>query len=139
VEPALGRPVSVRFVPDARVTGLAAIGCIAAAVLALTSAPMGRVLFGVAALILLAYVAGDLTFRPRLVADRSGLRIRSPFARRALSWSQVQAVRADERVRHGLRSVTLEIDSGDDVVVLTRRALGADPVEVARTLRALAS
>jgi hypothetical protein len=37
-----------------------------------------------------------------------------------------------------LRTVTLEIDSGDAVVVLSRRALGADPVQVAATLRALA-
>jgi hypothetical protein len=131
--------VSARFVPDPRFTLLAAVGCVVAAVLALQSPPMGRLLFGIAALILLGYVLCDLSFRPRLEADRSGLRIRAPLARRAFSWSQVDAVRADERIRHGLRTVTLEIDSGDDVVVLSRRVLGADPVEVARTLHALAS
>jgi hypothetical protein len=95
------------------------------------------VLFGLAAVVLACYVIGDLCFRPRLAADRDGVRVRAPFARGFFPWSQVE-VRADERSRHGLRTVTLEIDSGETVVVLSRRALGADPVQVAHTLRALA-
>jgi len=130
--------VSVRFVPDARITALAGAGCLAAVLLAIGSAPMGRAVFGVAAVVLAAYVVADLAFRPRLEADRSGLRVRSPLARTTLPWSAVQSVHADERTRHGLRTVTLEIDSGDTVVVLSRRALGADPVAVARTLQAMA-
>ena len=137
MEGPLGRPVSVRFVPDARITALAGGGCIAGIVLALRSAPMGRALFAVAAVVLACYVVGDLLFRPRLEADRDGVRVRSPLAKADLVWAQVEAIRADERTRYGLRAVTLEIDSGDAVLVLSRRALGADPVQVARTLRAL--
>jgi hypothetical protein len=138
VDGPLGKPVSARFDPDARITALAAVGCAAAVVLALTSAPIGRLLFAIAAVLLAGYVVSDLVFRPRLEADHDGLRVRAPLARATLLWAEVDSVRADERTRHGLRTVTLEIDSGDAVVVLSRRALGADPVQVAATLRALA-
>jgi hypothetical protein len=94
-------------------------------------------LFAVAAVVLACYVIGDLCFRPRLAADRDGVRVRAPLTRAFFPWPQVE-IRADERTRHGLRSVTLEIDSGETVVVLSRRALGADPTQVARTLRAIA-
>lgn len=134
----LGRPVSVRFVPDPRITALAVLGCGAAIVLALGAAPMGRFLFLLAAIVLAGYAVSDLVFRPRLEADSRGIRVRAPLTRATLPWLEVHAVRADQRMRHGLRAVTLEIDSGDSVVVLSRRALGADPAEVARTLQALA-
>jgi hypothetical protein len=117
---------------------MAAVGCAAAILLAVGSAPMGRLLFAVAAVVLGSYVVGDLVFRPRLAADREGVRVRAPLAHATLPWAQVHSVRADERTRHGLRSVTLEIDSGDTIVVLSRRALGADPAQVARTLQAMA-
>jgi hypothetical protein len=139
VDRPLGKPVSVRFVPDVRITALAAVGSLVALVLAVEAAPTGRVLFAIAAVVLGCYAVGDLAFRPRLEADPEGLRVRSPLARLTLPWSAVEAVRADERTRHGLRTVTLEIDSGDTVVVLSRRALGADPVAVARTLQAMAA
>jgi hypothetical protein len=130
--------VSARFVPDARLTALAALGCVAAVLLALGAAPAGRLLFVLAALVLAGYAGTDLVFRPRLEADSREIRIRAPLTRATLPWPEVDAVRADARTRHGLRTVTLEIDAGETVVVLSRRALGADPAEVARTLQALA-
>ena len=39
---------------------------------------------------------------------------------------------ADIRARLGLRSTTLEIDAGATLVVLSRRALGADPEAAAQ-------
>jgi hypothetical protein len=46
-------------------------------------------------------------------------------------------VRADIAARHGLRTVTLEIDAGVALLVLSRRQLGADPETVAKLLHAL--
>lgn len=125
------RPV-LRFAPDLRLTALAAFGAVIAAVTAaVTTDVAGRLLSGAAALLLFAYVVGDLVFRPRLVVDAHGVRIRSPLARVDIPWSQVDAVRADTRLRFGLRSTTLEVDAGATLVVLSRRALGADPQRVA--------
>ena len=42
------------------------------------------------------------------------------------------------RTRFGLRSTALEIDAGDTLVVLSRRALGADPETVRDLVRAFA-
>jgi hypothetical protein len=46
-------------------------------------------------------------------------------------------VRADTRQRLGLRSVTLEIDAGDELHVFSKRALGAEPDAVAGLIRAM--
>jgi hypothetical protein len=39
-------------------------------------------------------------------------------------------------MRHGLRSVALEIDAGDRLLVLSRRVLGTDPEQAAEIVRA---
>jgi hypothetical protein len=44
-------------------------------------------------------------------------------------------VRVDEHNRYGLMSRTLEVDTGDALVLLGRRSLGADPRDVAEALR----
>jgi hypothetical protein len=124
-----------RFSPDLRLTALAA-GCTLLAVgLALASDPAGRLLFLIAAVVLAAYVGADLVFRPRLTVDATHLRVRSPFGSTLLAWSDVEAVHADRRQRLGLNSVTLELDAGAHLVVLSRRALGADPEDVAALIR----
>jgi hypothetical protein len=86
--------------------------------------------------ILLGYVASDLIFSPRLTASAEGVVVKSPMTRARLSWDDVHEVRAETRIRHGLRNTTLEVDAGPVLAVLSRRALGADPVEVAELVEA---
>lgn len=127
----------LRFGPDRRLTVGAAAGAVLALVLCLSSDAAGRVLFAVAAVLLAGYAVGDLVWWPRLVADASGLRIRTPFTRATLSWSEVDDVRADVRTRYGLRSTTLEVDAGEVLVVFSRRSLGADPEAAASLVQAM--
>lgn len=135
-EPA--RAPSLRFVPDRRYTALAAGGALLAVLgVVLAPDPEGRLLAGLAAVVLAAFVAGDLVFSPRLVADADGLTVRAPLTRARLSWAEIEAVRADVRHRHGLRSITLEVDAGTVLAVFSRRALGEDPERAAELITAL--
>lgn len=127
----------VRFGPDRRLTLAAAVGALVAVALLLSTDATGRVLFAVAAAVLACYAVGDLVWWPRLTADVAGVRVRTPFVRTDLAWSQVDDVRADVRTRYGLRSATLEVDAGEVLVVFSRRSLGADPETVASLVRAL--
>ncbi len=126
-----------RFGPDRRYTWAAAGGTLVAAAAALaTTDPQGRLLVIVAAVLLAAYTATDLVFAPRLEVSGRGVIIRSPLTRAVLAWEQVEGVRAETRLRLGLRSTTLEVDGGAVLAVLSRRALGADPGEVADLVNA---
>jgi hypothetical protein len=127
----------LRFGPDRRLTALSGVLALIAIVAAvLASDPAGRLLLAGAALVLLAYTATDLIYWPRLTVSADGLLVRTPATRGLIPWSEVEAVRADSRQRAGLRSVTLEIDAGDRLVVFSRRALGADPADVAGLISA---
>ncbi|MEP7021966.1 MAG: PH domain-containing protein [Pseudonocardiales bacterium] len=131
------RVPSLRFGPDRRLTALTgtlALLALAAALLAADTA--GRLLLAGAAVVLLGYTVTDLIFWPRLTVSAEGLLIRTPAARGLVPWSEIEAVRADARQRAGLRSVTLEIDAGEYLVVFSRRALGADPAQVADLIAA---
>jgi hypothetical protein len=132
------RPLPVvRFVPDRRYTALAAAGVAGAVPAALlTSDPAGRLIFGVAAVLLLGYVASDLIFSPRVTASAAGIVINAPLTRVRLSWEDVHEVRAETRFRRGLRSTTLEIDAGATLAVFSRRALGAEPADAAGLIEA---
>jgi hypothetical protein len=133
----LTRAPVCRFGPDRRLTVLSAVLAAVAVVFIVVSGDgAGRVLAGVAALLLIGYAATDLAFWPRLIATASGLQVRTPTTRARLAWSDVDAVRVDERSHLGLMSRTLEIDAGALLVVFSRRALGADPREVADLLEA---
>ena len=126
-----------RFGPDRRLTALCIVlAVVAVAVAILSGDSPGRILAGIAAVLLAGYVITDLAFWPRLVATGGGLTIRTPSTRTTLPWEAVDAVRVDERTRLGLMSRTLEIDSGALLVVLSRRALGEDPRTVADLLEA---
>ncbi|MGH8961742.1 MAG: PH domain-containing protein [Jatrophihabitantaceae bacterium] len=132
-----GRQPRCRFGPDRRLTlATAAFAVLALVAAVLTGDPAGRLMFAGAALLLAAYTIADLLFWPRLAADSDGLVVRSPFAWTSLPWADVEDVRADTRERLGLRSTTLEIDAGEQLIVLSRRALGADPARVADMVRA---
>jgi hypothetical protein len=101
----------------------------------LVDAP-GRLLGTVAGLGLLALAGSDLLWRPRLAVDDTGIAVVTPGRRARLPWADVVDVRVDQRRHFGLASRTLEIDTGDDLVVLGRRSLGADPRDVAAALAA---
>jgi hypothetical protein len=132
------RAPALRFGPDRRTTALAAVGVLIGVGLAITTDdPQGRFLFGLAAAVLACYALGDVVFSPRLYADGSGLRIRTPMTRVDLAWADVDDVRADVRSRYGVRSSALEVDAGETLVVFSRRSLGADPDTVADLVRAL--
>lgn len=127
----------ITFRPDRRYTIAAGAGLVVAlAFFVWTGDAAGRLLLGCAALILAGYLASDLVFSPRLTASVEGLVVRSPLLRARLAWDEVEDVRADTRQRYGLRSTTLEIDAGPVLAVLSQRALGADPRDVAELVRA---
>jgi hypothetical protein len=102
----------------------------------------GRVLVGLAALLVLGVVVRDVVARPRLAAGPDGVDVKGWTTPRHLPWPGLQ-VRVRETRRFGVRTRTLELDTAagaDDegvLVVLGRRDLGTDPAEVARALRAL--
>ena len=127
----------VRLAPDRRLTALAAAGVVIAAVAALLAGDgPGRLLALVAVVVLGAYAVGDVVFSPRLEADADGLVIRTPSTRARLAWADVEHVRADSRQRLGLRSMSLEVDAGAVLVVLSRRAIGTDPEQAADLVNA---
>jgi hypothetical protein len=131
------QPAEARFVPDRRFTALAAAGAVVAAIFVVLADDGPSRLIGILAIVvLLAYVVGDLVFSPRLVASAGGLVILSPLTRATLPWSQIEAVRADTRTHYGLRSTTLEVDAGAVLAIFSRRALGADPADVAELVSA---
>ncbi|GAB3353217.1 PH domain-containing protein [Modestobacter lapidis] len=120
-------------------SGETAVAAAAAAVLALTAVlvdPVGRLLVGVAAGVLLVVVARDLVLRPRLRTDAVGVTVRTVGGSRTVPWPALRVrVRATRRL--GTRTRTLELeDSRDDAVllVLGRRDLGTDPELVAAAL-----
>jgi Bacterial PH domain len=132
----------VQWSPRAGETvALAAVGLgLALAAVALDAA--GRLLVGIAALLLLGLAARDALLRPRLRADERGVVVRRLGGRDRLPWPQLRvAVRTTRRF--GMRSRALELDTAagpDDaglLVLLGRRDLGADPEEVAGQLRRL--
>jgi Bacterial PH domain len=126
----------------AETIALAVIGLALALAVVLVD-PLGRLLVGAAALLVLGLAARDALLRPRLSAGPDGVVVRTLAGRRLLPWHGLQVqVRATKR--WGVRGRTLELDSAggpdDDgvLVVLGRRDLGADPEEVAHALRTLA-
>jgi hypothetical protein len=126
-----------RLVPDRRYTLLAALGAVVAlGALVLSHDLPGRVLAGVAVVVLLGYVASDLLFSPRLVVSGDGLVVNAPTLRARLRWSEVVEVRADSRQRLGLRSTNLEVDAGHTLAVFSKRAIGMDPGAAAQLIRA---
>lgn len=95
---------------------------------------------GVAVWVALAVFAlRDVLARERLAADRDGVVVvRGYAARRRLAWSEIEAVRVDERLRLGARMQALEIDATDHIYIFGQNELGADPAEVYATLTDLA-
>jgi Bacterial PH domain len=119
---------------------------VAGVVLALVAAlldPVGRVLVGAAAVLLLLLALRDRVLRPRLATDPGGLLVRRLSGTMELPWVLLR-VRVRETRRWGVRARLLELDTAtgpdDDgvLVLLGRRDLGTDPEQVARALQDLA-
>jgi hypothetical protein len=132
----------VQWSPRPAETGaLAAIG-LGLALAVLVVDPIGRVLVGAAAVLVVGLAVRDVVARPRLTAGPDGVDVRGWIGRRHLPWPGLR-IHVRETRRFGVRSRTLELDtaSGPDddgvLVVLGRRDLGSDPAEVARALAAL--
>lgn len=119
-----------------------AAGALLALVLALRSdsGPVAAgtgLAFSVVAVILVVLAGLDLWYRAPLCADAVGLTLGiGPGRTRRIPWSSVGRVEASSTSSRGLlRLASLEIDHGEELVLLSRHRLGADPVEVARELR----
>lgn len=127
-----------RFGPDRRLTVATVVAAPAVGILAVvTTDRAGQVLFALAAIVLLGYAVSDLVFWPRLLANADGIELRSPTGSARFPWASVASVAADTRQRLGLRSVTLEIDAGDELHVFSKRALGTQPERAAAQIRAM--
>jgi hypothetical protein len=125
---------SAAWYPRPGETAAALLGGLVVVLLALLADPAGRLLLGVAALGLFVLGGADLLLRPRLAADRTGIQVRTLTSRHRLPWSAIERIDVDEHNRYGLTSRTLELEAGELLVVLGKRALGADPRDVASTL-----
>jgi hypothetical protein len=100
--------------------------------------PLGRVLVGGAALLLLGLAARDALLRPRVRAGADGVTVRVLSGPTTIPWPHAR-VRVRTSRRWGMRARTLEVeDRTDDAVlhVLGRHDLGVDPEAVADALHA---
>jgi hypothetical protein len=121
----------LRFGPSAPLAWLAAAAAvICAGIAAFGGDPAGRLILGIAAVLLAGLAGTDLLVVPRLAVSAEGVTVRTLSVRRRLPWDRIESIRLDERSRLGLASRTLEIDAGDVLIVLGRHSLGADPREV---------
>ena len=121
------------------VVATAALGLVLALSVPLVD-PVGRVLLGGAAVLLLALAAHDGLLRPRLRAGDNGVVVRTLSGTTTIQWPRLRVQVRSQR-RWGLRSRTLELeDRADDavLVVLGRRELGVEPAVVAEVLQAAA-
>lgn len=121
------------------VVATAALGLVLALSVPLVD-PVGRVLLGGAAVLLLALAAHDGLLRPRLRAGDDGVVVRTLSGTTTIQWPRLRVQVRSQR-RWGLRSRTLELeDRADDavLVVLGRRELGVEPAVVAEVLQAAA-
>jgi Bacterial PH domain len=138
VEPA---PTELIFRVDRRLTMLRIGGFLVFALAAAFEAdPVRRAFALIAAAVLAAYGLRDLLAPVRLSADAEGVTVITGYAgHRRLPWGEIDKVRLDERRRLGTRSELLEIDTGDNLYLLSTYDLGVRCWDAARQLRRLAS
>lgn len=124
----LSRAPVVAFGPSRGLSGACLLGGLLLGALAgLDGDSAGRLLVGLAALVLIGLGGYDILVTPRLVASSTGLTVRTAGHRNQLRWAEIEDVRLDERSRLGLTSATIEIDAGNTLVVLGRHSLGRAP------------
>lgn len=120
--------------PLVAVAWVSALALAAAAFLATDNA--GRLLIGLATLLVMYLAAFATIARPRLTADVNGLAVRGFTGTTRLPWHEVK-VKLQTTRRLGREQQALELDADDRLVVLTKLDLGAEPEEVAGVLHAL--
>ncbi|MBE1486259.1 PH domain-containing protein [Plantactinospora soyae] len=122
-----------RALPVLKLTGAALFVALGAAF-----ADGDPVRLGIAALValgLLGWGVRDLVAPVRLAADAGGVTVPRGFAgRRYIPWAEVEQISVDSRPRLGLRSETLEIDTGASIHLFSQYDLGAPPTDVAAVL-----
>ncbi|MCP9965365.1 PH domain-containing protein [Actinomadura madurae] len=113
----------------------AAAAAVTALVVLYSHDPQFLFLAGAAAIGLNALALRDLVAPVRLAADGDGLTVASGYAgRRRVRWDEVTAIRVDERRRLLLHTRMLEVETADDLHLLSAFDLGADVHDVADEL-----
>jgi len=118
-------------VPWAHVVAFAVVATVCAGA-GLESPAMGRILLWLAGAFAAAIAARDAFVRPTLSTDGAGITVVRTWRPERLAWAAIDAI--GPYVHR--RQAALEIDAGDDLVVLPARRLGADLAEVVDALRA---
>lgn len=128
-----------KFRPNRLVAGLLVLVCLLFVILWRTTAAdrVGQLLYGVAVVFVAAVAATDLVWSPRLAITASGIVVRSPTRSGRYAWTAIDSIRVDRRRRLGITQASLEIDLGDDLILLSQRALGADPTDVLGIINAV--
>ncbi|NVI91800.1 PH domain-containing protein [Actinomadura sp. BRA 177] len=97
--------------------------------------PQFLFLAGAAAIGLNALALRDLVAPVRLAADGDGLTVVSGYAgHRSIGWEDVRTIRVDERRRLLLHTRMLEIETSNDLHLLSAFDLGSDVHDVADEL-----
>jgi hypothetical protein len=105
-----------------------------------TGDPIGRLVFAVATIGLIAFGLYGTIARPRLAVDSDGIEIRRLSGRQRLPWGSVR-IRVATTRRLGRQVSLLELDTENDddpdggLIVLGWLDLGTDAEEVAAVLR----
>lgn len=142
-----GDPVVHRWSTQAYLVVIAWFGAFVALAWCVLAAsdPAGRLLIGVTAGALALAALYGTRARPRLFADRDGIRIGGLRGPESFGWSQVRDVTVVHTHRFGREVATLEIetfgpgarDIGERLHVFGRLELGVEAHEVADVLFAL--
>jgi hypothetical protein len=118
-----------------------AVGAMAFGVITVFSAmPAGdrglALLAGIATAVLLVLAVRDVLAPVRLAVDEDGLTVIRGFAGRLhIPWAQVRSIRLDERQRRGRSTRLVEIDTGEQLYLLSSYDLGAPAEDVTEELR----
>jgi Bacterial PH domain len=129
-------PPTTAWAPRWGVVAAVAASGVALGVLAGTSLSgdgAGAILAAAAAVVVLAVAAYDATVRPTLVADPDGIAVRQGWQPRRYPWPAVTRIEV-VTTRRLLVLHALEIDAGDDLLLLSSRRLGTDLTSVADLL-----
>jgi hypothetical protein len=132
-------PMIATFRPSRLIAGLLVLVCLGFVILWRTTAadPVGHLLYGVAVVFVASVAATDLLWSPRLAVMASGVIVRTPTRSGRYPWTAIDAVSVARRRRLGITQASLEIDLGDDLIVLSQRALGRDPTDVLEIINAV--
>ena len=128
----------MRWATPWRYLAASAVGAVLLVGIGLRTGRPGTFLCVVAAAALAAVAARDGLLRPTVEATDSVLCVVAGVRRLCVSWKVVGTIRST-RIRRVMVQSSLEVELGDELVVIPGYRLGAPPDEVAEALRALRS